>query len=228
MTNIQKIMIKGTRDGLTLHLDDQCSFPSILKELEHKLSINGVAEEDQPMIRVTIQLGNRYLTEEQKEELIAVIRDKQQLVVDHIESNVITRQEALEWKENTAITPIVKTVRSGQVIKVRGDLLVIGDVNPGGQVVASGNVFVMGKLRGVAHAGNDGDTQAVVAASYMQPTQLRIGEHVSRSPDAGTEGVYMECAYVEESQENILIDRLQEIVKKRPELASFERRMSNG
>ncbi|KHE67729.1 septum site-determining protein MinC, partial [Halobacillus sp. BBL2006] len=150
--NVQKIMIKGTRDGLTLRFDDQCTFDSILNELQSKLSMNGVSD-DQPMIRVTIQLGKRYLNDEQKEQLTQVIREKQNLVVDHIESELITRREALQWKENTEITPVVKTIRSGQVVEVRGDLLLIGDVNPGGLVTATGNIFIMGSLRGIAHAG---------------------------------------------------------------------------
>lgn len=225
--NVQKVMIKGTRDGLTLHLDDQCSFEAILRELQEQLSMNSLTEE-QPMIRVTIQLGNRYLNEEQKEELSAVVREKQKLVVERIESDVLTKEEALEWKENTEITPVAKTVRSGQLIEIKGDLLLIGDVNPGGQIHATGNIFVMGSLRGIAHAGSGGDTQAVIAASYMQPSQLRIADQLSRSPDYESEGVYMECGFIDDSQEKIRIDRLQEVVKKRPDLVSFERRMING
>lgn len=225
--NGQKVMIKGTRDGLTLHLDDQCSFESILRELHEQLSMNGLTEEH-PMIRVTIQLGNRYLNEEQKEELSAVVREKQQLVVERIESDVLTKKEALEWKENTEITPVAKTVRSGQRVAIKGDLLLIGDVNPGGQIHATGNIYVMGSLRGIAHAGTGGDTQAVIAASYMQPSQLRIADQLSRSPDYESEGVYMECGFIDDSHGKIRIDRLQEVVKKRPDLVSFERRMING
>lgn len=225
--NVQKIMIKGTRDGLTLQLDDQCSFEAIINELQQKLSMNGISD-DQPMIRVTIQLGKRYLNDAQKEELSSVIREKQNLIVDHIESDVITKKEALAWKENTDITPIVKTIRSGQVVEVRGDLLLIGDVNPGGQISATGNIFVMGGLRGIAHAGIDGNTEAVIAASYMQPSQLRIADQMSRAPDYESEGVYMECGFIDEEQGKIRIDRLQEIVKKRPDLASYERRMLDG
>ncbi|ARI76928.1 septum site-determining protein MinC [Halobacillus mangrovi] len=225
-TNVQKIMIKGTRDGLTLKFDDQCTFESILDELEDKLSMNGLSDDD-PMIRVTVQLGKRYLSEEQKEELTKVIREKQNLVVENIESELITRKEALKWKENTDITPVARTIRSGQVIEVRGDLLIIGDVNPGGLLKATGNIFVMGSLRGIAHAGTEGDTNAVVAASYMQPSQLRIADQLSRAPDYESEGVYMESGFIDE-EEQIRIDKLQEVVKKRPDLVSFERRMNNG
>ncbi|KHE70608.1 septum site-determining protein MinC, partial [Halobacillus sp. BBL2006] len=81
---------------------------------------------------------------------------------------------------------------------------------------------------GIAHAGVEGDTQAVIAASYMQPSQLRIADQMSRSPDYESEGLYMESGFVDEEQGKIRIDKLQEIVKKRPDLASFERRMTNG
>ncbi|MBN8236775.1 septum site-determining protein MinC [Halobacillus kuroshimensis] len=225
--NGQRIMIKGTRDGLILKLDDQCSFDRLLRDLQDKLSMNGVTE-DEPMIRVIIQVGKRYLTEEQKEELSAVVREKQKLVVDKIESDVLTKKEALDWKENTEITPVARTVRSGQVVEVKGDLLLVGDVNPGGQVNATGNIFVMGRLKGIAHAGCEGDTAAVIAAAYMQPSQLRIADQLSRSPDYESEGVYMECGFIDKDFQKIRIDRLQEVVKKRPNLVSFERRMING
>ncbi|MYL37313.1 septum site-determining protein MinC [Halobacillus litoralis] len=225
--NGQRIMIKGTRDGLILKLDDQCSFDRLLRDLQDKLSMNGVTE-DEPMIRVIIQVGKRYLTEEQKEELSAVVREKQKLVVDKIESDVLTKKEALDWKENTEITPVARTVRSGQVVEVKGDLLLVGDVNPGGQVNATGNIFIMGRLRGIAHAGCEGDGEAVIAAAYMQPSQLRIADQLSRSPDYESEGVYMECGFIDKGVQKIRIDRLQEVVKKRPNLVSFERRMING
>ncbi len=223
----QNITIKGTRDGLTLYLDDQCPFEAIVDELQDKLSMNGLTEEE-PLIRITIQLGKRYLNEVQKEALRTLIREKQNLVVENINSEVISKKEALAWKENTEITPMVKTVRSGQVLEVRGDLLLIGDVNPGGKITATGNIYILGSLRGVAHAGIQGDTRTVIIASYMEPNQLRIADQLSRSPDYQTEGVYMECGFIDEKEGKIRIDRLQEIVKKRPDLASFERRMLNG
>ncbi|MBM7554620.1 septum site-determining protein MinC [Thalassobacillus pellis] len=223
----QKIAIKGTRHGLTLQLDDQCSYKEILGELDEKLSSNNQAEDDQ-LINVTIQLGNRYLTQEQKDALKKVIREKQHLVVDSIESNLITKEEAKEWKKHAEVKPFVKVVRSGQVINIEGDLLLIGDVNPGGKVMATGNIFIMGSLRGIAHAGVDGDEKAVISASFMKPSQLRISDSISQAPDYETDGVYMECAYLDEKVSKILMERLQDVIKKRPDLSSFERRMLNG
>nr|WP_153736835.1 septum site-determining protein MinC [Aquibacillus halophilus] len=221
------ITIKGTRDGLTLFIDDSCSFADVMQELEQVLSTNYV-DKDEPMITVTIHLGNRYLHKQQEEKLREVIRSKNKLVVHSIESNVILKKQALEWKEDSEIKSITKIVRSGQVLEVKGDLLLIGDVNPGGKIVASGNIFVLGSLRGIAHAGAYGNRDAVITASYMKPSQLRIADYISRSPDYESDGVYMECGLIDESKEKIVIDRLQVLSQKRPDLNGFERRILNG
>ncbi|QTM99955.1 septum site-determining protein MinC [Sediminibacillus dalangtanensis] len=223
----QLITIKGTRDGLTLYIDDSCSFSEMLTELEATLSTNHVAE-DEPMITVTIQLGNRYLHENQEEQLRELIRSKNKLVVQSIESNVISKKQALDWLEDSEVKVVNRVVRSGQVIEVQGDMLLIGDVNPGGKIMASGNIFVMGNLRGVAHAGVPNNREAVIAAAYMKPTQLRIADYISRSPDYETEGVYMECGIIDHEKEKIIIDRLQILARKRPDLNGFERRMIHG
>ena len=62
-------------------------------------------------------------------------------------------------------------------------VVVMGDVNPGGEIIAGGNIVVMGHLRGVVHAGALGSQKAVVAAFRLQPTQLRIANHITRAPD---------------------------------------------
>ena len=75
------------------------------------------------------------------------------------------------------------TVRSGQVIEYGGNIVIIGDVNPGALIKARGNIVVLGSLKGVAHAGIDGNNDAIVAAYDLQPMQLRIGSVISRKPD---------------------------------------------
>jgi len=75
------------------------------------------------------------------------------------------------------------TVRSGQLVSFAGNIIVLGDVNPGAEIVAAGNVIVMGSLRGIVHAGADGNKEAIVAALNLQPTQLRIADIITRPPD---------------------------------------------
>lgn len=222
----QYIIIKGTRDGLTLYLDDSCSFEHLIDELDQILSQDDLANEES-LVRINIQLGYRYLHTDQEKILRDIIRKKNKLVVHNIESKIIPKEDAIKWKEESEVRILTRTIRSGQEVEITGDLLLVGDVNPGGTVKATGNIFIMGSLQGIAHAGYQGNRQAVIMASYMNPVQLRIAELYSRSPDYETEGVYMECGYIDESNK-IIIDRLQVVAKKRPELNGFERSVLNG
>jgi len=72
-----------------------------------------------------------------------------------------------------------KTLRSGTRIEFAGNVVVLGDVNPGAEIVAEGNVIVWGRLRGMVHAGSKGNKAAVICALDLSPTQLRIAEEVS-------------------------------------------------
>jgi septum site-determining protein MinC len=74
------------------------------------------------------------------------------------------------------------TVRSGDHRHATGSLLVLGDVNPGALVSATGNVMVWGRLRGIAHAGRSGDQTARIVALHLHPLQLRIADQVARGP----------------------------------------------
>ena len=90
-----------------------------------------------------------------------------------------------------------ETVRNGQRIAYDGDIVVCGDVNFGGELVATGSIAVMGALRGVAHAGSAGDETAIVTAYRLQPQQLRIGAQIAIAPDGEQEEVgYPEIASV--------------------------------
>lgn len=221
------ITIKGNREGLTLIIDDDVPFRDVLAELEEKLK-SVTPNKNEPVATVTVQLGNRYLRQEMRKKLQKLIEEKHHFKVEAVESDVIHQEEALRWKDESEIKVISKIVRSGQVLKVNGDLLLIGDVNPGAKVMAAGNIYILGNLYGIAHAGYKGNRNAFVAASYMKPTQLRIADYISRAPDYETDGVYMECGIIDEAEDKIIIDSLQLLSRKRKELSGFERRMLNG
>lgn len=223
MKKTQNVTIKGTKDGLTLHLDDTCSYDELKKELDRKLSNSSRVQEEQQLLSVKVKAGNRYLTQEQQEELKDLIRQKRNLIVEALETNVMTKAEAEKLRQETEIVTVAKVIRSGQVLEIVGDLLLIGDVNPGGTVRATGNIFIMGTLKGIAHAGCEGNDEAVIAASVMKPSQLRINDCFNRAPDQVTdeENRIMECAYISENQQ-IVVDRLQVLMRKRPNLTRFE------
>src|SRR5699024_9503873 len=143
-------------------------------------------------------------------ELRLLIKEKKNFIVGSIDCQVIAKEQALKLKRSNEIISIAKIIRSGQVLEVEGDLLLIGDVNPGATVMAGGNIFILGSLRGIAHAGCYGDTNAIIAASIMKPMQLRISDLMNRAPDNtySEDGNEMECAYIDD-ENHIVVDRIQ-------------------
>jgi septum site-determining protein MinC len=87
------------------------------------------------------------------------------------------------------------TLRGGQTLHNLGNIIVIGDVNPGAELIASGDVVVFGSLRGVAHAGAQGDASARVVALELAPTQLRIATMIA-TPDGGAPPAGPQHAYI--------------------------------
>ena len=89
------------------------------------------------------------------------------------------------------------TVRSGDRISSNGNLFIIGDVNPGAIVSAKKNIYVWGKLLGIAFAGNGGNKNASIAALYLNPLQLRIADVIAIGPKDKPKNYYPEIAVVE-------------------------------
>lgn len=89
---------------------------------------------------------------------------------------------------------ISHTVRSGQRVECEGDLVVLGDVNPGAELIAGGSIVVMGTLRGLAHAGATGRKDVVISAIKLRPMQLRIGSKVTVFPEGEIAPPYPELA----------------------------------
>lgn len=223
----QIISIKGTKEGLTFYIEDTCSFQEVMTELESKLSTVTANEQDEKVI-VIINLGFRFLHEAQKKLIKKLIENDNRFMIERFDSEVISRQEAEEWIDKSEVKSVSRIIRSGQVFEVNGDLLLIGDINPGGEVRATGNIFIMGKLQGIAHAGVDGDSEAIIAASYMNPSQLRIADLISRPSDSESDGIYMEFGYVEKAGTQISISKLNKLPYVRENLRELERRMLNG
>ena len=101
------------------------------------------------------------------------------------------------------------TVRSGEYLDIPGDLLILGDVNPGAIVSAEQNIIIWGRLLGIAHAGSKGNTQATISALQLRPVQLRIADKVARGPKEKPQLCIAEQAKID--SEKIIISPLQSI-----------------
>src|SRR5699024_7605206 len=103
----QLTIIKGTQEGLTLFIDDSCSFDDALEELKNKIRGNS-PKANEPFVFVTVQLGNRYLRRDQEDRLRQIVGPNNRFTIHSFESDVVLKEEALRWKEDSEIKVINK------------------------------------------------------------------------------------------------------------------------
>jgi septum formation inhibitor MinC len=101
---------------------------------------------------------------------------------------------------------VIGPVRSGVILEHLGHLIIFGDINPGAEVRASGNIVVLGRLRGTAHAGIGQDVGFILALR-LEPQQLRIGRQVARAADSDIPATEPELAYA--TGGSIIVERYQ-------------------
>ncbi|MCW6038035.1 septum site-determining protein MinC [Spirulina subsalsa FACHB-351] len=105
----------------------------------------------------------------------------------------VVQASAENWAEPLYLK---STVRSGLEIQHPGTVVVLGDTNPGSTIVAAGDILVLGRLRGIAHAGSQGNRACHIFALQMEATQLRIAEAIARPPETPLDEFYPEIAYI--------------------------------
>ncbi|MCL4521978.1 MAG: septum site-determining protein MinC [Firmicutes bacterium] len=117
-----------------------------------------------------------------------------------------------DWEYEALKNPtlmIRRTLRSGQRVHFHGNVVVVGDVNPGAEITAAGDIVVMGWLRGVAHAGAYGNVRSMVSAFRLNPTQLRIAHLIARAPDDVDEQLPEVPEFAEVREGHLVIDQWQ-------------------
>lgn len=210
-----RVSIKGTKDGLLFRLDDQAEFMEIIEELTDKLCDKHAQLLEGPDISVRIQLDDRQISLVEEQRLRELLATRPNLIISGFESNHYHYRN--DYDPLSEMENVTGTIRSGQMLETGGSLLLLGDVNPGGTVRAGGHIFILGALRGMAHAGSQGNEQVIIAASKMCPTQLRIASTITRSPDEGEQRVgYMEFAHL--SGRQIALEQMNHLYRVRPEL----------
>ena len=120
-------------------------------------------------------------------ELLAKTTLPNDLTPAELPEEIVAAPRAIAREPGRRTLTIHRTVRSGTVVRYDGDLFVFGDVNPGANVIASGNITVLGAFKGMAHAGAAGDESAFIFALHLRPTQLRIGRKIALAPDRESE-----------------------------------------
>jgi len=185
----EEVTFKGTKEGLLIMVREDTDFLLIKKKIEEKLKNSGNFFSG---ATVQIDLGSKKVEDCQLKEIKDIVAS----FGLHLEGILDPKDRKEDRKEESGLDfwtrtngevanslLIKRTLRSGQRINYDGNIVILGDVNPGAEVVAAGDIIVLGKLRGVAHAGAGGNEEAIVVAFRLQPIQLRIAQYITRSPD---------------------------------------------
>ncbi len=191
----QLVNMKGTKDGFVLRLDDQCAYVDLIEELKNKVSESGIDGK----VDVQLYLGYRYCSEDQINELIKIVQETEQLIVSKVQSEVLTIHESNQKMIESQQDTYIGVVRSGQIVRSAGDIIVVGNVNPNGRVEAGGNVYVLGRLKGIVHAGLYGNKEAIIAASRFEATHIMIADQVQVMSDEHVKAINqaeMTCAFI--------------------------------
>jgi septum site-determining protein MinC len=199
------VAIKGTRNGLLLTLEPETPFGELLKALAERLAeapgfFRGAS--------LALDTSRRSLRRSERTQLEALLAHYQMSVMP-LDAATTTRKDlelmasqpggtafpAQVMGEGTQLQTqrdpresddtlfLRRTVRSGQAIQHHSNVVVLGDVNPGAEIIAGGDIIVWGVLKGMVHAGYPDNIKAVVCSLLLAPVQLRIAHLLSRPPD---------------------------------------------
>ena len=177
-----EVLFENKNNKLIITLNKDVAYSEIKAKLKKILEVSDTLFEN---VKAPIIVTGKRLLDGEETEIAAMINAKTDLEVK-IErpkqmglatiNNIFTKDTSV-----TQTKVVTGVLRSGRRVDFEGSIVVLGDVNSGAEIVAEGNVIVLGKLRGFAHAGAKGNRSAFIAASEINPTQLRIADIIMKA-----------------------------------------------
>jgi septum site-determining protein MinC len=188
----QFVILKGNKSGISIWLDENAGFEIICEQLRQKVS---GAKRFFADANVNMAFKGRTLSDEEEKALLDIIIEETTLELEFVESEGFDAPPPPAPADTNTPSNAVYTeymtayyhngLRSGQSIRYAGSVVVMGDANPGSEIIADGNVVVLGSLKGLVHAGASGDDRCYISALSLTPTQLRISNIITYLPAQG-------------------------------------------
>ncbi len=190
----KEFRIKGIRDVLMVTIEEgewEDELDDLLEYIKEKKDFFGsaklAADVGERKLKATQIADLRDGLAEQKINLVAVFTSSAQTKSNARSFGLETEPEAIRitTKNKMQILPdggenaiiYSHTLRSGTSVNYSGSVMVVGDVNPGAEIIAGGSVLVWGCIRGKVIAGSDGDENAVICALEVKPLEMRIANN---------------------------------------------------
>lgn len=170
---MNKFKIKATSNEYRLIISQEASLDEIGEYMsDFSIQLMNISREAESKVLI-IETPNRILPIEVQEELTKLIKNRAQWEV-FFDSNVLSKNQAVKWHKSTTLNVEFQSIKGGEIIEIDGDVLLIGNIEPGGYLRASGNIFIVGKIEGIVNAGFKGDKSAVIVGTFSDHCELRI------------------------------------------------------
>ncbi|HIQ96565.1 MAG TPA: septum site-determining protein MinC [Candidatus Limivivens merdigallinarum] len=184
--NNNHVIIKSNKYGLIVILDEKLPFEELLKDIEDKFRESAKFFKNAKM---AVTFRGRILNQVQEKQIVETIVSSCGLhilcIVDEDQNHEAfykqVVEQAMEEKQKQDGQFYKGTLRAGQVLETENSIVILGDVNPGANVISKGNIVILGSLRGSAYAGATGNRNCFVAALVMKPIQVRVADKMARS-----------------------------------------------
>lgn len=184
------VVIKGNKYGIMVILDKDLPFDELKNDIIEKFKESSKFFGKTSM---AVTFEGRELNVEEEKEILDIISEHSEINVVCVIDNNKEREELYKKSIEERVSASVSdestgqfykgTLRSGQVLECESSVVILGDVNPGAKIISTGNVIVLGSLKGIVYAGIAGDTSTFVVALEMNPVQIRIGDIIARCAD---------------------------------------------
>ncbi len=202
------ININLKKDCSIIKISEEATQEEIIKSLSEKLpELKHLYQDEKTPIKITGKILKNKEIEEVKELVkeqmdVEIIFDMPQTL--GLSGIVRTFEKDVNFSETKFYR---ESLRSGQRIEEEGSIVILGDVNSGAEVIASDNIVVLGKLRGLAHAGAKGNQKAIISAGELDTVQIRIANIIRQ---LSRENSSQSMAYISIQNNNIIIEPLRE------------------
>ncbi len=199
------ISINLKKDVTTIKLNEEAEQEQIVAILKKKLpELKKLYKEEMIPIKVTGKL----LKNKEIDEIREIIKSKIDVEIDFEAPKTLGLYSIKKTFDEEIAKSETKfhrgSLRSGQKLETEGSLVIIGDVNSGAEVIASENIIIVGALRGLAHAGANGNKQAIIAAAMVDTVQIRIA-NIVKEIDRDEEHLHKQ-AYISIVEDKIIIE----------------------
>lgn len=174
------IRISRTKEELKIAVNAAAEFDEVLEEFSAKL---GYIKKYYDKDKIPIHIIGKALKENEQTAVRAILKQEIDDKITFGDTSEVLGLHAIkstfESSVETSETKFIKgNLRSWQREEFSGSIAILGDLNYGAEVIAGENIIVTGKIRGMAHAGANGNKKAIITANSIEATQVRISNIV--------------------------------------------------